>query len=138
MRRIVSLITASALLLHVWLGCCAHHVHADQSPPNALDPHGHAAGAHDHSHGHAHPAADSESSQHRADPSDDCQEGDCAFLVAGKTVVIFDVLVAPLPEFASDARIESAASSSVQAIDDPDDRQRLPVRLHLLHQLLLI
>lgn len=138
MRSIVSLITASALLLHMWLGCCAHHAHAAEERPCALHSGSEAAVGHDHCHGHEHPAPRSDSPHHPGGPSDDCHESHCTFLVAGKTIVVLDSLISPLPELAIDAHVAQAASSSIHSICETDDHLRPPVRLHLYYQVLLI
>jgi hypothetical protein len=149
MRLLVTLIAVAAFWLHMLLGCCAHHSHAatgkicalaSTSADDAID--------HGHTHGHEHEAtgdgaSDAHAPQHSDEPCgdhphNDCHETHCSFIAAGKTIIALDLLVVDLPTLASDAAIAQAAAASYRWIGDSGDHSRLPVRLHLFHQVLLI
>ena len=134
MRQLISLITTAAFLLHLGLGCGAHHAHAAGATACALPT---LPADHGHCPGHDHSVPDSETPEHPGS-HDDCHETHCTFLVAGKTTVVPDTLVTALPPVAFDTVLAQTASSSANWLRDTGDHLRLPVRLHLFHQVLLI
>jgi hypothetical protein len=118
MRSCVSLITAASLLLHVWLGCCAHHGHAEDGPK---------------SHAGCHEAAMAGDSPGSEAPDHDCDEPDCSFLALAKqTLTKAPFTTAALPALDAD----QAASSRLlcQAQLDASRVLPRPVRPHLLYQ----
>ena len=128
MRTIVSAITGVAFLLHLWLGCCAHHAHADEGPAGheALPAHGdHHDGEHDCPQ-HA-PAA----------PGNDCDEPDCVFVTTAPTAVSQDLLAWPAWDAAVVADAGQHAPLLSQARSGFDLVFALPLRVHLLHQVFL-
>jgi hypothetical protein len=137
MRAAISLITATAFWLHILLGCCAHHAHAVDGSTRAF-PFSLAEEVADHGHSHGHSVPDSDTPQHPRGSHDDCHESHCTFLVTGTTTVVKDPLVAALPAVTFGAVVAQAASSSIHWILDTGDHLRLPVRLHLFNQVLLI
>jgi hypothetical protein len=81
MRSILTHIAIVALLLHVTLGCCAHHAHAAAR----FDGNDHATTA-DHVHRHAAEEEPCSSDQDREHcPSDRCDELQCSFLRLAKS-----------------------------------------------------
>ena len=140
MRPLISLITAAAVLLHLGLGCCAHHTHASAGnecviPASLAD----AAADHGHTHGHDHSVPDSNAPECPSDSHDGCHESHCSFLVTGKTTIALDTLVTALTPSTLDTVFPQAGtSSSTDWVSDTGDHLRLPVRLHLLNQVLLI
>lgn len=137
MRSIISLITGAAFWLHVLLGCCAHHAHAADKIvcPNPASAE---SVGHGHLHVHDHSTPDSETPDHPGGSHDDCHESHCAFLVTGKTTIVLDTLVATLSAVPFDTVVAQTASPSVNWVCDTEDHLRLPVRLHLFNQVLLI
>ena len=143
MRSIVSLITAAAVALHLVLGCCAHHSHAEggcashSHAPRTAIAQGHSHGC-PHHHYHTVPVADSDETPADSEPSPgECNEGECAFLLAGKTTVLPDSgLIVPFlaPIDVTSATIELSRS---RTCDDGGDPFYLAVRPHLLHQVFL-
>lgn len=138
MRAAISVITAATFWLHILLGCCAHHAHGAESDIRALaavpihEPH------HGHSHGHDHSAPVSETPQHPGGSHDDCHENHCDFLLTGKTTAAVDALVSALPAVAQQTVVSQTAPSWNTWTQDTGDHLRLPVRLHLFNQVLLI
>ncbi|MFN0018608.1 MAG: hypothetical protein ACKVP0_10135 [Pirellulaceae bacterium] len=137
MRPFISLITLAACLLHFGLGCCAHHAHAADSAKcevlfSTVDHTGHG-----HSHGHEHSVPDSET-PHPGGSHNDCHDSHCNLLATGKTTIILDTLIAALPMAVLDTVVGQVSSSSLTWIRDTGDHLRLPVRLHLFNQVLLI
>lgn len=140
MRPFVSLITAAAILLHLGLGCCSHHTHASGGNECViLTSLADTAADHGHSHGHDHPVPDSNAPECPGDSHNDCHESHCTFLVTGKTTIVLATLVVALtPSALDDVIAQAGSSSSTDWIRDTGDHLRLPVRLHLLLQVLLI
>jgi len=138
MRLIVTLIAATAFMLHFLWGCCAHHVHADDGVAS-LNP----AQAADHCHsssGHEMPdpcgqVPDDSDSPCPGQHTSDC---DCTFIAAGKTVVAKAGLTAALPLAIAEASPLGSANSLAAAALDSGGLIKLPVRIHLLHQVMLI
>jgi hypothetical protein len=138
-RQIVSVIAASVLAVHVVVGCCAHHVHAQSSADDLAF----APQRSDHDH-HSHDACD----HHPADPvapADDgkrcdhsCGQGACSFL-AGSKIMLPD-LAQPAGIVATDsATLLNQLTPSSVATDQILDRAIIPpVRSHLSKCVLLI
>ncbi len=138
MRPAISLLTAAAVWVHLLLGCCSHHAHgADGNSFTFHHAEPLAAEGHGHSHDHEHSGPESEEPQCPDNHHEDCHESHCTFLLAGKTTVAADSMVAPLPA-AADLAIPQTASSASTWLRDTGDHLRLPVRLHLFYQVLLI
>jgi hypothetical protein len=141
MRPLVSLISVAAFLLHLGLGCCAHHAHGGGEGPCEFRTSSTESGAnhgHSHDHSHDHSAPDSNSPEHPGDSHNDCHESHCFFLVSGKTTVHPDTLIAALPPLTLDASIKQSVVPSANWRRDTGDHLQLPVRLHLFHQVMLI
>jgi hypothetical protein len=131
-RPVISLITAASVALHLVLGCCAHHGHAEDAAPAIALHHSHAC-----PHGHDHGAPNSESPAEPTPTPSDCDGGQCAFLLAGKLTFDPDLTIATvgLPSLElSMAQVKLAQAELPRDWDDPDGRS---VRPHLLHQVFL-
>lgn len=78
-NNFTSLLTTAALLLHMILGCCAHHAHA-QNVANAEVPNAKPCCSHGHS--KANDNSDGCSKRQASDeaPASDCDESDCSFV----------------------------------------------------------
>jgi hypothetical protein len=138
MQSVVALLTAAAFTLHFTLGCCAHHGHGAVGAHSAAQKaHVHRDHNHGHSHGHQHSAPESEPAQHPGGSHDDCHENHCTFLAAGKFTVVLETLSTMQPAVTLDVAFPPIASSSTSWLSDMGDQLRLPVRLHLFHQVLL-
>lgn len=147
MRRFVSATVAAIIALHSVLGCCWHHAHEAtaatiETEINASEP------VKEHScrcHSHRHDVASSDQHDDDRQNSDDSSptpapcEGKCDTQAVDR--VQHDD-VAKLSLIALNANFEQPLLESAvfkpQAIRTDDDVHTLPVRLHLLHQLLLI
>lgn len=147
MRRVVSATVAAIVALHAVLGCCWHHAHkmtaaTIQTEIKASEP------VKSHScrcHSHHHDVASSDRHDDNRQNSDDSSptpppcEGRCDTQAVGRVqhddaaklslIVLNTTFEQPL--------LESAVFKP-QASRADDDVRTLPVRLHLLHQLLLI
>jgi hypothetical protein len=138
MRFIVTLIAATAFMLHFLWGCCAHHVHADEgvtclNPAQAAD-HCHGGSGHESPDPCSHLPDDSDSpcpGQHTSD----C---DCIFLAAAKTSVAKATFTAALPLAVELTSSPELSSSLAAAGIDAGGLIKLPVRIHLFHQVMLI
>ncbi len=126
MAALCRILTAATLVVHMMVGCCAHHAHAckgDLSPA-------HGDAAHDgQSPGDSHP------SHHGAN---DCQGAKCSMVCSGQPDG--DSLVQPFQAFRAvllDDR-PSPAGSGRQRYDQASGRLLLPVRPHLANRVLLI
>jgi hypothetical protein len=132
MRALVSAISAIAFLLHMWLGCCAHHLHAAEAASCA-----HAAEAHEthacHEHGPA--APQDESPVAPSEQPERCTGGQCMVAGVGKVQVTQELAAAPLwvAECLSSPQLGAPAADVIDTGGPPEP----PVRLHLLHQVLL-
>jgi hypothetical protein len=124
------------VLAHAVLGCCWHHVHACGEAHDHLA----LAGWEHHWAGDDHPSAGCADCSHRGHGRDDCRGVKCSFVVGAKEkpgarLAVSSFSSAPTAPaadgLAGDARREEhlffGAGSGL-----------LPVRLHLLHQVLLI
>lgn len=140
MRSLVSLITAAAFLLHFFLGCCAHHAHAAEGTV-CNNPAKVAAHGHDHDwggHESSGPCNQSSGDSDSDCPGQHCNDGQCVFMTAGKTVVAKDTFTVALTLFVAEAAPLRLISSLVAAAIDSGGLLALPVRTHLFNQVLLI
>jgi hypothetical protein len=140
MRPAISLLTAVTFWVHFVLGPCAHHAHGTEGPIS-LSQHEPASAAHhghSHSHSHEHSAPVSEKPRSPCSHHDDSHETHSSFLLSGKSTVPADTAVAPLTMAIAKTVVPQAVSSSSIWLRDTGDHLRLPVRLHLLHQVWLI
>lgn len=135
MRSIVSLITAFAFLLHLWLGCCAHHGHATEGQTCHL--HAAEGASHDHAgHDHGTDSSSEDEPGKSPGPAERCEGSPCVFLKAAQSEVAKRAPTAILPVVASDFAASLSAAPSPSLIDTGGGNE-LPVRLHLFHQVLL-
>ncbi len=148
MRTIITLIAAAAFVLHLTLGCCAHHAHAVEGSVCSE----HASTVH-HNHGckghggnsHSHGSHDHDSQPPADGPADEecpghhCNAGHCAFMAAGKTVIAKDTYLAVLPLFVAAPLTHVSISPRISATISNSGRLIAPpVRTHLFNQVLLI
>lgn len=164
-RTLVTYLVAAALTLHMLLGCCWHHAHESASVCCTRESHNGAScdahdeiaeleADHDHHDGDCphdgddlaraedatHQDSDHEDGHHNKPGSqhESCGEK-CSFVSASRVNVELDASVVALGAFASVAEVAPANEFVVRrleawgASDAPP-----PIRLHLLHQLLLI
>jgi len=132
---VTSILTAVSLLMHMLLGCCWHHEHVSVERPAET-----AAVATFEGHATFHEEAEPEcceASGEHSHPGDSCQGPQCLTVLRDSVrVPCPDQVVAPafVPEVAPqlDAAIQLAVEVSA------DSRIALPLRPHLLYQLLLI
>lgn len=150
MKSIVNLVTVAALLLHFTLGCCAHHAHADEvsefSGPETV------VGQDHNCHCHGTSCHSSESCDESACVSDShcpaqgcpdcpgthCNDGQCVFMGAGKTLAGKNVPLVSIPLFVVTPIAIKSVSSEIATAIDSQGRVLLPVRPHLFNQVLLI
>lgn len=152
MNRLVSSLMACLLAIHALLGCCSHHAHAESG--RHLTAHaqvGHAGcGCCEQEHATGESAELDEAAQAEIaandagdnDPAhrghDDCQ-GVCTF-VRGKCVQVDAPQAAGLAEplvGLLSARVTSCSSDPSRFLSHPPSLHP-PVRLHLVHQVLVI
>jgi hypothetical protein len=129
----ISTAALAAFLLHVLLGCCVHHAHAEQG--------GGDASAHRASHleehcGHHHEEGTDEQVPHA--PGESCHHVDCVFDSVAKVELAKDTFTGLIPFLAPSALPTITATSirpvtlALQTDEGP------PLRPHLLHCVLLI
>jgi hypothetical protein len=138
MRSIVTLITAAAFVLHFLWGCCAHPVHAEGGAACLVHAEariqGHDGSGHE-SHNPSGPSPNDSGSGCPGDHSSDCH---CVFMTAAKSTVAETVFTAvALPSLPEVTLFGSTSSPGVVAIDS-GGLIKLPVRIHLFHQVMLI
>ena len=137
MRSLTTLITTAALLLHMTLGCCAHHAHAAEGS-GCSHQHGlNAPAVADLHEQHEHDHDDSDNS-HENPSAPPCDELQCSFLASGKVSL-------GQHGCCDDCNVPSYFSIQFLA---PQQKQShaahnwglpaLPVRTHLALQILLI
>lgn len=138
MRLIVTLVAATCLSVHTLLGCCWHHLWNDDSCCAVAEV---AHAAHSHEHCHAGCCEDPSHQQHPDEPcpcNSECR-GTCNYLPTGKAEC-------QTPSFAGYMVIPAGTASG---IDLPNltatydlahigPHAALPMRLHLLHQVLQV
>jgi hypothetical protein len=138
-RQIVSIIAANVLVVHVVVGCCAHHAHLRAGSEGLAVVNQHGRHVHHSSHRCHHYPADSKAPSNGEKPCDhSCGEGSCSFL-AGSRII--------LPELAAPAGILAASPSVLlnqmaprlfTADSAPDGILLPPVRSHLAKCVLLV
>ena len=146
MRTIVCLTTALAFALHIGLGCCFHHAHAAdgntcQHPPEAdqdslelaTSGHTHSHADHDHQHADESPASPTPDSC----PHEECKSGKCVFVSISK-VDLSQLANISLPAILVHESLEVLADGASILNSDFGGPPKLPLRLHLLHQVMLI
>lgn len=130
MARLWRLVTAAFFVTHLMLGCCAHHSHAAEGQSLPLASHGAVLADGQCIEGHDGPADPS----HRG-PSD-CRGGSCSFLRPSPTVA--DSPIHSLPAVCVPL-LHAQSLGKVRAEQQPaTGGALLSVRLHLVHQVLLI
>ena len=129
MHSLFSLITAASLILHLGLGCCAHHVHSHDNRSQTA--------ATTHSHGHV-PDEHSQTSDQSEPHKKDCQEPSCVYLSGAKVVLTHDI--APLTTAVVPTATDSLLCErcSQRSHIEVESGHRVPMRLHLYYQILLI
>ena len=143
MRTIVTLITAAAFMLHFTLGCCAHHALAAEgtvcSDHAQVAVHDHDCHGHD-GHDHESPGSGDQSpcDSKSECPGQHCNDGQCVFMAAGKTVVAKAAFITVLPLCVAEPTSFESISSVATAAIDSGGLIALPVRTHLFNQVLLI
>ncbi|MBA4016288.1 MAG: hypothetical protein C0483_03785 [Pirellula sp.] len=164
-RTFVTYLVAAALTLHMLLGCCRHHAHATASSccgATSCDTHGDTAeleaAAHDHHggcphHGDDHAAAElaeHQDADHQGVEHQDCEHkkpdsrhescgAKCSFVSVNRVSVELDVAVVALGAFAAASVVTPENGFVVRRLDGWGASDAPPpLRLHLLHQLLLI
>lgn len=138
MRPVISLTTALAFLLHLWLGCCSHHAHADDgltpSSPQKVTTCNH-SGHCGHKHGSQ---KNSENEPSKECPPGGCDDAKCSFTVYGKTFESKAWFGVPMcvAILTPECNFQPVFPSHVDLGVDCDFAP--PVRPHLLNQILLI
>jgi hypothetical protein len=140
MRNLISVVTAAAFLFHLGVGCCVHHAHAAGTEQtecaqavSSCFPLGHNKDAHQTD---ADPPV--RPCEHSDPDGDTCHAGHCVFLTAVKITLsklsATTWMAAVVPVNASKViPLPFLSLDSVSQASPP-----LPVRLHLLHQQLLL
>lgn len=133
MRPFISIVTCAAFLLHMWAGCCLHHAHAAEG---AVGPQpAKSAGVSDGGRIIAQ-SLRGESPEDGPCSEEQCSEGQCVSLVAGKvelSKMTTDVLLVLCT-----GEVPKAYSATQSWELDAGGIAVLPVRLHLFNQVLLI
>lgn len=134
MRSILTHIAIVSLLLHITLGCCAHHGHA----ASMLDSNEHdAVTGHVHQHAAEEEPCSSDQDRERC-PSDHCDELQCSFLRVAKTSppksVALDLWLFGLTGF----RYDFVTVQPVLWYVNVPEMPPLAVRGHVLFQVFLI
>jgi hypothetical protein len=147
LRTIVCLTTALAFALHMGMGCCSHHAHADDDhacqhhhAPADHDSHELANSGHHHSHAHHDHANTEESSEtptHDSCPHGRCQGGKCVFVSINK-VDLSQLTNVSLPVISLNELLVMLSANTLAQECDSGGPPELPIRLHLLHQVMLI
>jgi hypothetical protein len=133
MRQLVSITSLTAFLLHVLLGCCAHHTHAERPGDGALPSVavGHRACQHSHA---SHPAP--KEAPHA--PGERCQEGDCVFAACSKVELAKDSLLAATAFDVLRHAADLLPAPAARPRSDSHAAWKPPLRSHLLLGVLLI
>lgn len=135
LRGLCSHLTVAVLLAHAMLGCCWHHAHACGETHDHLAMSGwqHPSKGNDH-----HPAGGPDRAHH-GHGRDDCHGAKCSFVISAKdgadsslfASCLFCVLTLPPADRVSVGGVLEPQFPAAGSL-------LLPVRLHLLHQVLLI
>lgn len=164
-RTFVTYLAAAAVTLHMLLGCCLHHAHETASACcNAAARDGRDASAESEAAHHEHDDGDcpqhgddvarvDDAEHHDFDHEDgDQQDGDhnkpdsrqescgekCSFVAASRVSIELDGAVVALGGFASAEIAATESELVVRRREAWSAAAPPPIRLHLLHQLLLI
>lgn len=141
MRSIVSLTTVASLLLHLWLGCCAHHGHSvaacactgDAEEANCVE-----GDCECESSENAGAAEIGGTAPHEQPvPTNGCTENECVFVSVLKVTapIDFDSAASQPVAILSDEGVSLSSSARGRA----DELQPAPpLRRHLLQRVLLI
>jgi hypothetical protein len=138
-RQIVSIIAANVLVVHVLVGCCAHHEHVQVNGTGLAIIEG--DGHHDHHPSDAchHQSADPTAPSNGEQPCDHpCGESSCSFL-AGSKIVMPDLAqpggnLAAIPTLLLNQTLSGSLPSELL----PDGVLLPPVRSHLSKCVLLV
>ena len=140
-QALTSVVTLSAMLLHVLLGCCAHHIHLE---PNAPTNSATATGC---SHrlaccgGHrAHAPADEETGDEETPRHGECHEDACQYLTSSKVELPAsdDSLPAVVPQIALATGSTRNLTGGVRGKVPIDRGETLTLRPHALHGVWLV
>lgn len=130
MHAFTSTLTAIALFIHAWLGCCWHHAHeqcaATQDEVASCC-------------GHEHASCHDEGDESVPTEQPVCDEGACTF-VRGETAIHLDLdstTLADLQIASTDDAVSSGDRRMGAELRTPHDRPP-PLRTHLLFQVLVI
>lgn len=131
MVPICRVLTSMVLVVHFTLGCCAHHAHASESTAVSAETHDHALSEHGHQDCPSHQPASN---------SHDCKGERCSFVLPAASPVIGELIASSLhlPAAILGEGACAATRLSSGAWTDRAMAVPLPVRLHLVHQILLI
>ena len=135
MRLFVSNLTAAMLLIHSLIGCCWHHGHAcaERQETVAI----HADCCHDHD-GESHDDNEAPARHHNCELK--CQ-GVCTYLPTQKIVIDAQQLLNSIDYVAvvlATANSYSASAASFWERSRVTRASKPPLRLHLLHQVILV
>lgn len=145
MRTIICLTTAFAFVLHIGMGCCSHHAHAAERitclhhVTAEHDSHDLATGGHRHSHAdhdhetHDHADESKESPTPDSCPAERCQDGKCVFDTINK-IELSQLTNFSLPSLSMSESLGMAPVCPLASGFDSGGPLKLPLRLHLLHQ----
>lgn len=146
MRALVSNLVALAMILHAVLGCCWHHAHETTSPVSIAEVDAQPAVTVKHCCCHSHQVEElAQQDNHRSEtdaPAEPCRApcGEkCQYVVVSRVQLdspvawhSFDLLPSVDQPILSPGLTTLTFESGDASVDPP------PLRLHLLHQLLLI
>lgn len=125
MNRLSTLVVTLVLLAHSLVGCCSHHAHAKDAGATA-------ACCHDHVHDSSTPASTPQA------PTEGCSEGSCVFL-RGDSPAALDLSAALAVRYALPRTETSQPARRIACALILESEDVAPsLRLHLLHQILLI
>lgn len=126
------ILTIAAFAAHILMGCCAHHGHACEATAQAVSECEDSASHEACPEGHG-----SDSGHHHHGPRD-CQGGQCSFVLPSHGAGLSLSQLSPafvVPLVVADVSVVDAAAEQRLFIAN---RLLLPVRLHLVNQVLLI
>ena len=147
MHKLVHNLALSMVLYHLMVGCCCHHAHADESGPHHDELAASCCSHHGHGHsGHGHSGHGPQSEGEPSDPADGsdrehggCDDTRCVFVVpnAGGAIRLVGP-VNPLALLGFAPQPTAAVFATSFSRETPQPAVALPLRLHLLNQILLI
>lgn len=127
MHALLSLITAASLILHLGLGCRAHHAHASEATAKSDQ----LAAMHMH--------PDSDHSTDSSQPENqDCQEPSCVFLSGVKVILTHDLAPLATAVVSTGTDFQLCERYSPRSRTEAEMGHQVPMRLHLYYQILLI